>query len=192
MPLWVTVTSLIMREMPGHPFIQPFHWRDLSLPSGEQSCTHAAPALLEQGFIIQMEQYNGLYSDSIQIDACPQLGSLPINFKTPTKGNQTVLWCTPGGTETVVNMVIWGGKIYFSGKTFGIKKKEKLSIISQKVFNFSTELSLFREKPALYITFSVKILCFGDCRRVISVFTHYTLMPSHTTFCITNWQDISY
>lgn len=192
MPLWVTVTSLIMREMPGHPFIQPFHWRDLSLPSGEQSCTHAAPALLEQGFIIQMEQYNGLYSDSIQIDACPQLGSLPINFKTPHKRKPNCFMMYPRRDWNSSEYGHLGGKIYFSGKTFGIKKKKKLSIISQKVFNFSTELSLFREKPALYITFSVKILCFGDCRRVISVFTHYTLMPSHTTFCITNWQDISY
>ena len=50
--------------------IQPFYLRDLSLLSGGQSRTHAAPVLLCRGFIIQTECYNGLYSDSIQIAAC--------------------------------------------------------------------------------------------------------------------------
>lgn len=72
--------------MPGHPSVQPFRWRDLSVLSGGQLGTHAAPTLLQRDFIIQMEHYNGLYSDSIKRPACSQLGLLPINLKTPHKG----------------------------------------------------------------------------------------------------------
>lgn len=47
--------------------------------------------MLWGGFIIQMEHYNGLYSDSIQIAACSQLGLLPISFNPlPTNASQNV------------------------------------------------------------------------------------------------------
>lgn len=69
--------------MPGQPPIQPFHRRDLSLLSSGLSRTGAAPTLLWAGFIIQMEHYNGLYSDSIQITTCSKVGFAPINFKPP-------------------------------------------------------------------------------------------------------------
>lgn len=52
--------------MPGQPPVQPFHRRDLSLPSSGPSCTGAAPTSLWPGFTIQMERYNDLHSDSSQ------------------------------------------------------------------------------------------------------------------------------
>ena len=62
--------------------------RDLSLLSSWQSLNHAAPTLLWRGFVIQMEHYNGLYSDSIQMAACSQIGVLPINLKEKSLNNE--------------------------------------------------------------------------------------------------------
>lgn len=101
--------------MPGQPPVRPFHRRDLSLLSSGLSRTVAAPSSLWAGFIIQMEHYNGLNSDSVLIAACSKAGLVPIYLEPLEKQknkNNPSMFMTSGCVVITQTFWLWWGDLY--------------------------------------------------------------------------------